>query len=151
MYILDPLICGFVKVITFDVLTAKHTIQQRSGENVCQFEHRILNNQYNRLQSIFGDALFNVPFNTFRNKYHQIVEQIWGIAKKKVKLLMYLTKKPGLSYHQKKKFAFDPPLSRMSWNLRIHLSKIPYKRTSSETKSRTIQFNERKSTKRSDK
>ena len=68
------------------------------------------------MQSIFGDALFNVPFNTFRDKYHQIVEQIRGIAKKKkkVRLLMYLTKKPGLSYHQQKKFAGDPPLSRMS-------------------------------------
>ena len=114
MPILDPLTCGFVKVITFEVLTAKHAKQQRSDENVGQFKHRIFNKHYNRLQSIFGDAIFNVPFNTFRNKYHQIVEQIRGIAKKKVKLLMYLTKKLGLSYHQKKKFAFDPPLSRMS-------------------------------------
>ena len=83
MSILDPLTCGFVKVITFEVLTAKHTMQQRSGENARQFKHRILNHQYNRLQLIFGDAIFNVPFNTFRNKYHQIVEQIRGIAKKK--------------------------------------------------------------------
>ena len=83
MSILDPLTCGFVKVITFEVLTAKHTMQQRSGENVRQFKHRILNNQYNRLQSIFGIAIFKVLFNTFRNKYYRIVEQIRGIAKKK--------------------------------------------------------------------
>ena len=83
MPILDPLTCGFVKVITFEVLTAKHAMQQRSDENVGQFKHRIFNKHYNRLQSIFGDAIFNVPFNTFRNKYHQIVEQIRGIAKKK--------------------------------------------------------------------
>ena len=84
MPILDPLTCGFVKVITFEVLTAKHAMQQRSDENVGQFKHRIFNKHYNRLQSIFGDAIFNVPFNTFRNKYHQIVEQIRGIAKKNV-------------------------------------------------------------------
>ena len=83
MPILDPLTCGFVKVITFEVLTAKHAMQQRSGENVGQFKHRILNKHYNRLQSIFADAIFNVPFNTFRNKYHEIVEQIRGIATKK--------------------------------------------------------------------
>ena len=84
MSILDPFTCGFVKVITFafEVLTAKHALQQRSGKNVRQFKHRILYNQYNTLQSIFGDAIFNVPFNTFRNKYHQVVEQIRGIAKK---------------------------------------------------------------------
>ena len=103
MYILDPLICGFVKVITFDVLTAKHTIQQRSGENVCQFEHRTLNNQYNRLQSIFGDALFNVPFNTFRNKYHQIVEQIRGIAKKKSEIVNVFDQKTWSQLSPEKK------------------------------------------------
>ena len=87
MSILDSLACGFIKLITFEVLTAKHTMQQRSSENVCQFKHRILNNQCNRLQSIFGNAIFNAPFNTFRNKCHQIVEQIRGIAKKKKKKL----------------------------------------------------------------
>ena len=85
MSLLDPLTCGYVKVITLEVLTAKRTMQQRSGENVHQFKHRVLQStdSVNRLQSIFGDAIFNVPFNTFRNKYHQIVEQIRGIAKKK--------------------------------------------------------------------
>ena len=46
MSILDQLICGFVKGITFEVLTAKQIVQQRSGENVRQFKHRILNNQH---------------------------------------------------------------------------------------------------------
>ena len=35
------------------------------------------------MHSIFGNAIFNVPFITFCNKYYQVEEQIWGIAKKK--------------------------------------------------------------------
>ena len=39
MPILDPLTCVFVKVITFEVLPVKHTLQQRSSENLRQFKH----------------------------------------------------------------------------------------------------------------
>ena len=119
MSILDPLTCGFVKVITFEVLTAKHKMQQGSGENVRQFKHRILNHQYNRLRLIFGDAIFKVPFNTFHNKYHQIVEQIRGIAKKNVleksEIISVFDQKTWSQLSLgKKKFAFDPQLLRMS-------------------------------------
>ena len=71
MSILDPFTCGFIKVTTFEVLTRKHTLQQGSGE----FEYRTLDNQYNTQRSIFGKTVFNVPFNIFWNKYHQIVDQ----------------------------------------------------------------------------
>ena len=71
MSILDPFTCGFIKVTTFEVLTRKYTLQQGSGE----FEYRTLDNQYNTPRSIFGKAVFNVPFNIFWNKYHQIVDQ----------------------------------------------------------------------------
>ena len=40
---------------------------------------------------------------------------------------MYLTKRPGLSYHQKKEFAFYRRLSRISLKLQIHPSKVPCK------------------------
>ena len=36
--------------------------------------NRILENQYNILDSIIGDPIFNVPFNAFHNRYYQIVE-----------------------------------------------------------------------------
>ena len=55
--ILDPLTCGFVKVITFEVLPVKHTLQQRSCENLRQFKHRILDNHYYTLHSVFGNAI----------------------------------------------------------------------------------------------
>ena len=61
---------------------------------------------------------------------------------------MYLTKRPGLNHHQKKSLH---SILRMSLKLQIHLSKVPRKRTSFETKSRKIWFNEGKSTARYDK
>ena len=146
MSILDPLTCGFLKVITFKVFTAKHTMQQESGENVHQFKNRILDHQYNTLHSIFGDAIFNVPFNTLRNKYHQIVEEIRGIAIKSVIEKNEIIKAfdirawSQLSPAKKGLHSIVECLKKLP----IYPSEGPCKRTSSETKSRKIRFNKRK-------
>ena len=92
---------------------------------------------------------FNVPFNTFRDKGYQIVEQIGGFAKnvlEKLKLSIYLAKRPGLSYHQKKKVCIQSSIVKNVLKFQIDLKKVLRKRTCSEAKSRKIWFNERKIT-----
>ena len=83
-------------------------MQQRSGENVRQFKHRILDKQYNAMHSIFGDAIFNVPCNTFYKRYHQIR----GTAKKKVfdkknEIMNIFDRKTWSQLSPKKMFVFN--------------------------------------------
>ena len=107
------------------------------------------------MHSIFGDAIFNVLFNSFREKQHQIAKQLRGIAKKSVleknEIFNVFDQRPGLSYHQKKKLHLIVDCQECLKKLEIHLSEVPCKRTSSETKSRKIRFNEIKSAARCDK
>lgn len=63
--ILHPLTCGFPKLITFKTLLTKQLLQQGSDENVVQLNQlkdRVLDKQYNALNSFIDAFIFNVSF-----------------------------------------------------------------------------------------
>ena len=64
MSILDPLTCGFAKVVTFEYFT-RNAIKNAKGGN--------LNKTYKKLQLLFGIDYFKINYTTFRNKYPSII------------------------------------------------------------------------------
>ena len=84
MGILDPTTCGYGKIITFQVLTDGKKLQPKNGEHVKVLQHRILEQQYNELQSFFGTTFYNVSYTIFRNSFNKIIDHIRGVGKKSV-------------------------------------------------------------------
>ena len=84
MSILDPLTCGFAKVITFKYLTRNPSKNGNKVQTTCK-KGNDLNKIYEELQTLFGTDYFKVSYTTFRNKYPSIVNHIHSIGKKNTK------------------------------------------------------------------
>ena len=72
MSMLDPLMCGFAKVATFEYFT-RNAIKNAKGAN--------LNKTCKKLQLLFRIDYFKINYTTFRNKYPSIIYQIRSIGK----------------------------------------------------------------------
>ena len=80
MSILDPLTCGFAKVVTFEYLTRNVIKNQNVAPNK-NAKGSNLKETYEELQ-VFGVDYFKINYTTFRNKYPSIVDQIRSIGKR---------------------------------------------------------------------
>ena len=81
MSILDPLTCGFAKVVTFEHLT-RNAIKNQNMAPTKNAKGSNLKETYEKLQLFFGIDYFKINYTTFRNKYPSIVDQIRSIGKR---------------------------------------------------------------------
>ena len=54
MSIADPLACGFVKTVTYKILTEKHSLVKSGNENAKQFKGRVYKYQFEKYNDIFS-------------------------------------------------------------------------------------------------
>ena len=82
MSILDPLTCGFAKVVTFEHLI-RNAIKNQNVAPTKNAKGSNLMETYEKLQLFFGIDYFKIKINytTFRNKYLSIIDQIRSIGK----------------------------------------------------------------------
>ena len=80
MSILDPLTCGFAKVVTFEYLT-RNVIKNQNVAPTKNAKGSNLKETYEELQLFFGIDYFKINHTTFRNKYPSIIDQIRSIDK----------------------------------------------------------------------
>ena len=81
MSILDPLTCGFAKVVTFEHLT-RNAIKNQNVAPTKNAKGSNLKETYEKLQLFFGIDYFKINYTTFRNKYPSIIDQIRSIGKR---------------------------------------------------------------------
>ena len=74
MSILDPLTCGFAKVVTFEYLT-RNLVKNQNVVPTKNAKGNNLKERYEELQFFFGNDYFKINYTTFRNKYPSIVDQ----------------------------------------------------------------------------
>ena len=74
MSILDPLTCGFAKVVTFEYLT-RNLVKNQNVVPTKNAKGNNLKETYEELQFFFGNDYFKINYTTFRNKYPSIVDQ----------------------------------------------------------------------------
>ena len=81
MSILDPLTCGFAKVVTFEYLT-RNVIKNQNVAPTKNAKGSNFKETYEELQVFFGINYFKINYTTFRNKYPSIADQIRSIGKR---------------------------------------------------------------------
>ena len=81
MSILDPLTCGFAKVVTFEYLT-RNVIKNQNVAPTKNAKGSNLKETYEELQLFFGIDYFKINYTIFRNKYPSIIDQIRSIDKR---------------------------------------------------------------------
>ena len=80
MSILDPLTCGFPKVVPFEYLT-RNMIKNQNVAPSETAKGSNLKETYEELQLFFGIDYFKINYTTFCNKYPFILDQIRSISK----------------------------------------------------------------------
>jgi len=74
MAIVDPLSCGFAKVITFGILSHNHGLYKRESEAPNEFKARLLRKQFDDFNDIFGSSQndrFTVTYKQFSNNFQE--------------------------------------------------------------------------------
>ena len=100
MSVLDPLTCGFAKVVSFEYLT-RHVIKIQNVAPTKNAKGSNLKETDEELQVFFPIDYFKINYTTFRDKYPSIVDQIRSIGKRN----------PDVKEHILKTF------SKSEWNL----------------------------------
>ena len=86
MSITNPLMCGYVKFVWYEVVTKQIKIEKNIGENEKQFIGRIREKQYTDLQNIFGETLTGFKYTNFKKHCDDIVKYVQDINKRNVQL-----------------------------------------------------------------
>lgn len=74
MSLVDPLSCGFAKVIAFQIITEPINVTKLSNENTNEFKSRKFNLQYEKYVEQFdGLEKFNVTYKQFTNNFPKVV------------------------------------------------------------------------------
>ena len=84
MSIADPLACGFVKTVTYKILTEKHSLVKSGNENAKQFKGRVYKYQFEKYNDIFStktDDRFLITYNQFTKNFTKIIEIMRNINK----------------------------------------------------------------------
>ena len=77
--ILDPLTCGFVKVVVYEILTSKNNLTKNDGEAEKNYKGRIFLEKYKMYHELFGDE-FDVEHKLFVDKFPSVIECIKVLA-----------------------------------------------------------------------
>ena len=86
MSILDPLACGFAKVIIYSVITETHNLVKNEDEPHTKYLNRIYVWQYDKIKRILGEKFFHVEYNSkFKEKFYQIKDNITDLNKRSPK------------------------------------------------------------------
>ena len=132
MSIIDPLTCGFAKVITYTYLTTNHT-KNKNPVREKNVKGKIIQEKYESLQRVFGTHYFDINYTTFRNKYPKIINHIHEIGKKnpeiKRHLLEVFSEKKWnlLSDNAKSQHQIQNCDGCLKSSLKIELGKFPIK------------------------
>ena len=89
MSILDPLTCGFAKVITYTYHTTNHT-KDKNPAREKNVKAKIMQEKCESLQRVFGIHYFNINITKFRNKYPKIINNIHEIGGKNAEIKRHL-------------------------------------------------------------
>ena len=89
MSIIDPLTCGFAKVITYTYRTTIHT-KDKNPAREKNVKAKIMQEKYESLQIVFGIHYFNINITIFRNKYPKIINNIHEIRGKNAEIKRHL-------------------------------------------------------------
>ena len=81
MSIIDPLTCGFAKVITYTYLTTNHT-KNKNPMQENNIKGKIIQEKYESVQRLFGTHYFNISYTTFQNKCPKIIIISMKLGKK---------------------------------------------------------------------
>ena len=81
MSTLDPLKCGFAKLVTFEYLTG-NLVQNQNVVPTENAKGSNLKETYEELQFFYGKDYFKINYTTFRSKYPSIFDQILSIGKR---------------------------------------------------------------------
>ena len=134
MSILDPLACGFAKVIIYSVITETHNLVKNEDEPHTKYLKRIYVWQFDKIKRILGGKFFHVEYNSkFKEKFNQIKDNITDLNKRSPK-----TKNEVLATFSEEKWKkllderdkhtmFDCKGCFKSKTLKIALSKFPIK------------------------
>ena len=82
MSVLDPLTCGFAKVLLYNILTEPHNMHKQESEPTKNFKGRILEMQYTKFQEHFRSENFDVSYTCFKDNFPNIVANIRGLNKR---------------------------------------------------------------------
>ena len=86
MSILDPLACGFAKVIIYSVITETHNLVKNEDEPHTKYLKRIYVWQFDKIKRILGGKFFHVEYNSkFKEKFNQIKDNITDLNKRSPK------------------------------------------------------------------
>ena len=86
MSILDPLACGFAKVIIYSVITETHNLVKNEDEPHTKYLNHIYVWQYDKIKRILGEKFFHVEHNSkFKEKFYQIKDNITDLNKRSPK------------------------------------------------------------------
>ena len=74
MSLVDPLACGFAKVVLYEVFSDDHKLKHLDNEPIKNFKGRILKLQYNNYNRHFKNCenQFSVEYKKFTGKYPRI-------------------------------------------------------------------------------
>ena len=86
MSILDPLACGFAKVIIYSIITETHNLVKNEDEPQTKYLNRIYVWQYDKIKRILAEKFFHVECNSkFKEKFYQIKNNITDLNKRSPK------------------------------------------------------------------
>ena len=87
MSLVDPLACGFAKVVLYEVFSDDHKLKCLDNEPIKNFKGRILKLQYNNNNQHFKNCenQFSVEYKKFTDKFPLILENIRELRKKNSK------------------------------------------------------------------
>ena len=76
MSIINPLVCGFAKIATFNIFKCDHKLKKAPNENDKVFKSRVLNSQYQQFINYFESYKENyaVDLKHFKSNFPRIVE-----------------------------------------------------------------------------
>ena len=88
--ILDPLPCGFAKVIIYSVITETHNLVKNEVEPHTKYLNRIYiwHDKIDKIKRILAEKFFHVEYNKkFKEKFYQIKDNITDLNKRSPKRL----------------------------------------------------------------
>ena len=83
MSLIDPICCGFAKIIVFRLLTEETNVIRHENETYKRYKHRELLYQYDKYKMHFEEyEKFNVEFEGFKRRFPAIIDNIRYLGKK---------------------------------------------------------------------
>ena len=80
MSLIDPLSCGFAKVICYQMFTDR--TPKNCGSNAKHQQRELLRPQFDSFQSQFISDIFNVSYSQFKDNFWQIIYPIQSLGGK---------------------------------------------------------------------